>query len=186
MALSYSQPLPLGWLAPDFSLFNTDDQEISRDDFAHYPGLLIIFTCNTCPFAKPTWSLLADLHKQFNKQVAFVAINSHADKTNRLESKLAMKGLLVEERIHFPYLLDFDQKVSQKYQASCTPEFYLFKNEGHQDFLLTYHGRLNDNWRHPELVTDQSLLLAIKKLVANLTPIMDQKPSMGCEIKNPS
>lgn len=182
MTLVQSEPLPIGWVAKDFTLKGSEEKEYSLIDFADKKGLLIVFTCNHCPYAMASWPLIIDLYQQFGQDIGFAAINSN-DAINYPEDSFEqMKIKKVEWKIPFPYLRDETQEIAQAYQAQCTPDLYLFKNENGA-FKLFYHGRVNDNWQNPEQVTEKNLEEAINTLVNDQSPPESQPPSMGCSIK---
>ena len=182
MVLQYSDQLPLGWVAPEFSLTSAMGRLVRLSDFADRPGLLVVFTCNHCPYAQAAWPILVDLHEEFHDQVQFVAINSNDPVQVPEDGIDKMRELIVKMEIEFPYVIDEDKTVANALHAQCTPDLYLFKNNG-QQFELFYHGRVNDNWQHPENVTEHSLLDALRKLTADETPPANQYPSMGCSLK---
>lgn len=182
MALKYSVTMPLGTSAPEFALPATDGKTYSLDSFVGKKGLLVIITCNHCPYAKAAWPLTIDLHKQFGAEVAFVAINSNDAKSYLEDSFGAMKLKAREWGIPFPYLHDESQEVARAYRAQCTPDLYLFKNDG-GTFRLFYHGRVNDNWQDPSKVKEENLKDALERMVRGDEPAGDQPPSMGCSIK---
>ncbi len=183
MALVYSQKLPIGWQALDFSLKDVANEKYSLKKWQYKPGLLIVFTCNHCPYARASWPILVHLYEKYKQNIGFVAINPNDDSVYEQDSVDGMKATIEEYQILFPYLRDDTQAVARKYQAECTPDPYLFKNEGDGDFSLQYHGRINDNWQYPEQVTDHSLDLALARLNSDKEPIATQHPSMGCSIK---
>lgn len=182
MALKYSVPMPLGTPALEFALPATDDKTYSLDSFAGKKGLLMIITCNHCPYANAAWPLTIDLHKQFGAEVAFVAINPNDARAYPEDSFEAMKQKVKELGILFPYLRDESQDVARAYQAQCTPDLYLFKNDG-GTFTLFYHGRVNDNWQDPSKVKEENLKDALERMIRGDEPPKDQPPSMGCSIK---
>lgn len=182
MVVTNSEKIPIGWQAPDFELSDTNHQSYSLSDFDK-PVLVIIFTCNHCPYAQASWPILVDLSKKYKDQVQFVAINANDDSQYHQDSVEGMEKLVKENQVSFPYLRDETQEVAKKYQALCTPDVFVFKNHGQTDFKLDYHGRINDNWQHPELVTEHSLDEAIDRCLNELDPILDQHPSIGCSIK---
>ncbi len=182
MVLLYSEKLPLGWLAPDFSLPATDGRTYSLSSWQDKQGLLIVFTCNHCPYAKAAWPLLIDLYHQFGRDIAFAAINPNDAESYPEDSFSAMQEKAAEWQIPFPYLRDESQEVARAYQAQCTPDVYLFKNDQGQ-FKLFYHGRINDNWQNPAKVKEKNLEQALLRLVQGGEPPVEQPPSMGCSIK---
>ena len=76
MALTQSQKVEIDSSAPDFNLPATNGQNYSLDSFKNAHALVIVFTCNHCPYAKAAWPLLVKLAQEFKeKGVAFIGIN---------------------------------------------------------------------------------------------------------------
>lgn len=182
MISAYSDKLPLGWQAPEFSLTGVDGQEVSLHDFSDYPALLVVFTCNHCPYARAAWPLLVDLYETFGRQVAFVAINANDSTEFPQDDYHGMQQLALEFQVPFPYLHDTQQRVASAFHAQCTPEPFLFANQG-TTWSLFYHGRVNDNWQHPSDVTRHDLRDALLKVLRNDNPPSNQQPALGCSIK---
>lgn len=182
MVLLESVTLIEDWIASDFKLKGTDGKEYSLKDFEEKDGLLIIFTCNHCPYAEASWPVLISLHQEFGDKVNMVAINSNDPVMYPDDDFENMKRLVKEKGIDFSYLVDETQGVAKKYKAQCTPDLYLFKKvEG--KFKLYYHGRINDNWQNPEQVTEENLKEAMQSLIDGKEALKNQLPSMGCSIK---
>ncbi|KKS04896.1 hypothetical protein A2W45_03575 [Candidatus Curtissbacteria bacterium RIFCSPHIGHO2_12_41_11] len=180
MALTQSQKVEIDSSAPDFNLPATNGQNYSLDSFKNAHALVIVFTCNHCPYAKAAWPLLVKLAQEFKeKGVAFVAINPNDDKQYPEDSLEMMKQKVDEWQISFPYLRDETQEVARTYGAVCTPDVFVFN----QNRKLYYHGRINDNWQEPQKVTKGELKDAIDALLMSNPPPTDQHPSMGCSIK---
>jgi len=182
MTLLHSESLPLGWEAPDFKLLGIDEKQYSLADFQNKKGLLVIFTCNHCPYAQAAWPLTLNLYQKYGEQVDFVAINSNESDNYPEDSYANMQELAQEMQLSFPYLHDETQTIAKAYQAQCTPDIYLFELKGGK-FKLYYHGRINDNWQEPEKVTENSLAEALQGLIAGETAPAESAPSMGCSIK---
>lgn len=182
MALVNSKEVEIGWKLPQFSLPSTDGVSVSPSNYLDKKGLLVVFTCNHCPYAKAAWPILQELHKQYGTEVQFLAINSN-DADNYLDDSFeAMKDEARSRNIEFPYLFDETQYIAKDFSAQCTPDSYLFKNTDGV-FSLYYHGRINDNWQDASMVQDNSLEDAIKDLINGNNPSDEFKPSMGCSIK---
>lgn len=182
MALLNSHELPLNWEAPNFELLNTEGEKISLKNFQDKKGLLVVFTCNHCPYAKAAWPLTIELHQKFSNDIGFVAINPNDENTHPEDSFEVMKEKKIEWNIPFDYLRDETQEVARQYKAQCTPDIYLFKNEN-DTFKLFYHGRINDNWQDPSAVQERNLEDAMSALSKGKEPPQNQLPSMGCSIK---
>lgn len=178
--LVYSLQLGMDWEAPDFELPDTAGNLYKLGSLQLKYGILIIFTCNHCPYAKASWPVLIKLYQKYYKRgVDFVAINSNDGRAYPEDSSEEMKKMVSERLIPFPYLRDESQEVAKKYQVQCTPEIYLLdKNR-----KIFYHGRINDNWHDPKKVERQDLADALHRLVVGDKPPVEQFPSMGCSIK---
>lgn len=182
MALLYSEKLTTGWQAPDFRLKDTEEKLRSLSQFTDKEGLLVVFTCNHCPYAKAAWPVIIELYHRYKDRISFVAINPNDERQYPEDSFEQMKKKKKDWRIPFPYLQDETQVVAKLYHAQCTPDPYLFKNEA-GDFKLFYHGRINDNWQNPTNVKEKNLEEAIEFLLQNQSAPANQPPSMGCSIK---
>ena len=181
MAATPSTMLPLGTVAPIFSLPDTDGSRVSLSQFAGSPALLVMFICNHCPFVKHLRTALAQLGRDYGpKGVAIIAISSNDATTYPADSQEKM----VEERrdagYTFPYLYDETQEVAKAFQAACTPDFFLFdKNQ-----RLVYRGQFDDSRPSNGLpVTGKDLLDALDAVLAGQHVSTKQKPSIGCNIK---
>jgi peroxiredoxin len=181
MARTPSTMLELGTSAPDFSLPEpASGKTVNLADFAGRP-LLVVFICNHCPYVLHIAGKLAEIAREFQqKDVEFVAINSN-DVTNYPDdSPDKMPAMSEKFGFTFPYLFDETQEVAKTYRAACTPDFYLFDSE----HRLVYRGQFDDaRPRNDEPVTGADLTDAIKALLANMPPLEEQKPSLGCNIK---
>jgi len=181
MSLLEAQTMPQGTQAPDFTLKDTDGGMKSLADFIDKKGVLIAFTCNHCPYAKAAWPLLIQLHDYYKNSIHFVGINPNDAETYPDDSYDAMKEKKKEWRIPFPYLYDESQEAAHAYNAQCTPDLYLFNTDS--TAKLYYHGRINDNWQHPDMVKEHNLKDALESLINGEAAPNNQPPSMGCSIK---
>lgn len=184
MILLKSTQLPVGeWEAPEFELPGTDGKTYSLSDFSNSKGLVVVFTCNHCPYAKAAWPHFIALADEYKEQkIALVGINPNDEVNYPEDSFEQMKQRVQDWGINFPYLRDESQEVAKAYDAQCTPDVYLFKSKDNK-FVLYYRGRITDNWQEPEKAEKQDLRDAIESLLANSPPPTDQIPSMGCSIK---
>jgi peroxiredoxin len=140
MALTSSTLLPLGTVAPDFKLPDTEGKTISLEDLKGAPALLVAFICNHCPYVKHVHHELARLGKEYQgKGVAVVGISSNDVTTHPDDSPKMMAKEKAEVGYTFPYLYDESQQVALAYKAACTPDFYVFD----KDQKLVYRGQLD-------------------------------------------
>jgi peroxiredoxin len=180
MALLESIKIPLGTVMPDFELKDAFGQSYKSAGLLDQRGLLVVFTCNHCPYALAVWPRVISLAR-YGKgmKVNTVAINPNInpDFPDDAPDKMILK--IKELGIDFPYLVDESQKVADSFKAQCTPDIYLFdKNK-----TLVYHGRIDDNWKEEGLVTREELKEAMNNMAAGRPVNLKQMPSMGCSIK---
>lgn len=181
MARTASTMLPLGTQAPAFSLVNVDGKTVSLGDFQGAPTLLVAFLCNHCPYVKHVAPTFASLAQEYQaKGVAVVAISSNDVANYPADSPEQMVREAEERGYTFPYLYDDTQEVAKAYAAACTPDFYVFD----QDQKLVYRGQLDASRPDSGIpVTGADLRAALDAVLAGKTVPVDQKPSIGCNIK---
>ena len=180
MSLTESEHLQANWKAPDFELFDTTGKLHVLNDLIGPKGLVLVFTCNHCPFAKAIWPRLIDMQVYYKSLgISFVAINPNINPAYPQDSPQNMFNLIQELSLPFPYLVDTNQEVAKLYQAKCTPDIYLIQ----ANKILFYHGQLDDCWKDKNLVSRHDLKENIELLLKNLPAKKDQKPSVGCSIK---
>jgi peroxiredoxin len=181
MARTPSNMVELGSAAPDFALPDTNGRIVSRDDFRQAAALLVMFICNHCPFVKHIRAELARIGKDYQKRgVAIVAINSNDVAKYPDDSPAKMKEEVAAAGYTFPYLFDESQQVAQSFRAACTPDFFLY--DRHHN--LAYRGQLDDSRPGNGVpVTGKDLRAALDSVLKNKPPAIDQKPSIGCNIK---
>lgn len=182
MATADNSDTALGWQAPDFTLPGVDGKDYSMADYVDNKGVLVVFSCNHCPYAIAAWPILMKLHQEFGGDVPFIAINSNDASKYPDDSFENMKVKAEEWGLEFPYLYDQSQQVARSYHAQCTPDSFLFSIEDGTPQLF-YRGRINDNWQEPDKVTKNDLQDAIQLLLDGKEPPSEQVPAMGCSIK---
>lgn len=180
MSLTYSQNIPFGEKAPDFSLPGIDGKTYTLAHFADKKILVIIFMCNHCPYVQACWNRLIALQNEFGTRgVQLVGINAN-NEIHYPDDRFEMMKEFAKKREHnFPYLRDESQEVAKAYGAICTPDIFAY-DEKHE---LAYHGRIDDNWQEPRKVTKRELAEALETLLRGEKPNRDQNPSVGCSIK---
>ncbi len=180
MALTHSKGMPLGTPAPPFALRGVDGETWTLDDFADAVVLVVVFTCNHCPYAQAAEDRLIELQGAYaDRGVRFVAINPNDAERYPEDSFEAMRERAQHKGYVFPYLHDATQEVARAYDAACTPDIFVFDAERR----LTYNGRLDDHWRDPSKVTRQDLRAAIDATLEGKALTFDPAPSIGCSIK---
>ena len=173
--------LPLGTVAPDFNLPDTNGELVSLADFKDEAALVVIFMCNHCPYVIHIRARLAQFARDYaSKNVAIVGINSNDVKNYPDDSPARMKDEVKNAGYIFPYLYDETQAVAKAYHAACTPDIYLF-DRGRR---LVYRGQFDASRPGNGIpVTGKDLRAALDAVLAGKIPSGFQAPSIGCNIK---
>jgi peroxiredoxin len=180
MVLVKSLPITLGTTMPSFTLKDPKGIEFKSDDLCGSKGMLVVFTCNHCPYAIAVWPRLIKLAahaKDFG--IETIAINANIHPHFPEDSAPEMIKKIKEWGIFFPYLVDQKQAVAKSFKAQCTPDIYLFD----ANKSLIYHGRIDDNWHDESTVKKEELKNAIDTYASGKEITSKQNPSVGCSIK---
>jgi peroxiredoxin len=183
MALEQSDStLERGDAAPDFDLTGVDGETYSLSSF-DADALLVVFTCNHCPYAKAKFDLLNDLAA--DPEVAVVGINPNDAEAYPEDSMEQMRAYVDDGRIAYDaYLRDETGDVARAYGAVCTPDPFLFAREG-DTYRLAYHGRLDDALDPEAEASEFYVREAVDAVLAGESVDLDPGPSRGCSIKWP-
>lgn len=181
MALTASTMLPLGTIAPDFSLPDTEGRTVSLADYAGSKAYLVMFICNHCPYVKHVAAELTRLGRDYMPRgVAVLAINANDPLKYPDDSPANMKKEKRAQGYPFPYLFDESQEVARAYAAACTPDFFVFDAAK----KLVYRGQLDDSRPNSgQPVTGKDLRAALDAVLAGKPVSKEQRPSAGCNIK---
>jgi peroxiredoxin len=182
MAKTPSNMVSLGTLAPDFTLYDVISKNNKNlNELRGEKGSVIMFICNHCPYVKHVNKTIVDLANKFNDDgINFIAISSNDVINYPEDSPELMKLNAKEYNFIFPYLYDESQEIAKKYDAACTPDFYLYNNE----LRLIYRGQLDDSRPGNGIeCSGDDLDYAISCLLSNNENDKVQKPSIGCNIK---
>jgi len=170
----------IGDTATDFSLKNVDDTFVSLSDFENAKGYIVIFTCNTCPYAVMYEDRIAQLHNKFSdKGYPVIAINPNDPAVKEGDSYTAMKDRAKEQNIQYPYLFDSGQVVFPQYGATKTPHVFVLD----ADRVVKYIGAIDDNPQDATAVGDKYVEAAIASLDAGNNPDPATTKAIGCSIK---
>ena len=170
--------------AVDFSLKNVDTKTVSLSDYADQKGVILVFTCNPCPFAKAYEQRIIDLHKHYAEAgYPVVAINPNDDDISPDDTFEKMKQRAVEKQYPFPYLKDETQDVYRAYGATRTPHVFLLQNKN-GIFEVAFIGAIDDNAMDPRAVSERYVDQAIRALETGEEPDPAQVKAIGCTIKS--
>ncbi|MCC5921576.1 MAG: thioredoxin family protein [Cyclobacteriaceae bacterium] len=180
---AFAQELKPGDKAPKFTLKNVDNQMVSLDDYKDQKGVILIFTCNHCPFAVAWEDRKIALQNEFAAQgFPVVAINPNDPKKQPEDSFEKMQERVKEIGINYPYLIDETQEIAKAYGATRTPHVYLLENKGGK-FEIAYVGAIDDNHKDAKQVQKTYLADAIYQLAAGKEIANNYTKAVGCTIK---
>ncbi len=182
MARTESNMIPLGTMAPGFTLYDTvSGEELSLFELRGDMATVIFFICNHCPFVvHVNEELVAIANDYEKKKVKCIAISSNDVKNYPDDAPYLMRKMAQELSYPFPYLYDESQEVAISYDAACTPDIFAFD----KNLKLIYRGQLDDSRPGNGLpVTGKDLRHALDCLLEGKTNSEKQKPSIGCNIK---
>ena len=168
--------LPLG----DIKMADISGQDISLNDAKGENGLLVIFSCNTCPWViawEDRYVELAETYK--DKGVGIVAINSNETQFENVDSMEEMQAHAKEQGYNFYYTMDKKSNLARAFGATRTPHIYLFDKKD----KLVYRGAIDDNARKPDKVENTYLADAIDNMLAGSAIDPAATKALGCAIK---
>ena len=182
MSQTPSNMIPLGTEAPNFTLIDTiTDKLLSLKNVKGTKATLVMFICNHCPFVLHINSELVKLGKDYkNNGIGFVAISSNDVENYPQDSPELMKKQAAKLGYPFPYLYDETQEIAKAYDATCTPDFFLFDAK----LQLVYRGQLDNSRPGLDIpVTGRDIRNAIEAIIMENEIDKNQIPSIGCNIK---
>jgi len=179
-----AQPIAVGEAAPGFSLKNIDGKTVSLSDYTNEKGVIVIFSCNPCPYVQAYEERMIQLHQEFGPQgIPVVLINPNDPVAQPADSFEEMKKRADERNYPFPYLVDEGQQIYPAYGASRTPELFLLKNEGNGRFVVAYTGTIDDNYQDESAVEEHYAANAVRALLEGKDPDPATTKAIGCGIK---
>jgi peroxiredoxin len=171
--------LALGTEAPQFELPGVDGREHSLDDYAKADLLVLIQSCNHCPYVQAWESRMVELQRELGGQgVRIVAVNSNDAGSHPEDSFDEMSARAEREGFNFDYLYDEPQAVARELGSERTPEVFVFD----RDRRLRYHGAIDDS-RDETAVSERYLRDALEALLAGREPPFTETPAVGCTVK---
>nr|WP_294908980.1 redoxin family protein [uncultured Lacibacter sp.] len=158
-------------------------KEYSFSDVKKKNGLLVVFSCNTCPWVVKNQQVAADGYGYaLSKEVGVIVLNSNETSRGGDDSQESMKEYAKAQNYKYPYVIDDNSAMADAFGARVTPECYLFD----KDMKLVYHGAITDNPKTPSESTRDHLKVAIDEMVGGKDVSMKTSKAMGCGIKRKS
>ena len=178
-----AQGYQVGDVATDFRLLNVDGNYLSMSDYEDIRGVILIFSCNHCPFVVAYEDRMIELHNEYApKGFPVLAINPNDTIAEPRDSFTKMIERAQEKNFPFDYVIDADQEIYPQYGATHTPHVFLLEKVG-DEFIVAYIGAIDDNARDASAVEERYLANAIDALLAGepINPTVTR--AIGCTIK---
>ncbi|NBC57281.1 MAG: redoxin domain-containing protein [Bacteroidetes bacterium] len=173
----------IGDAATDFELENIDGSMVSLSDYQDAKGFIVIFTCNTCPYAVANEDRIIALDQKYkSKGYPVIAINPNDPKAQPDDTMKKMQAKAKVKGFTFPYLQDKGQKIYPQYGAKKTPHTYVLQKEGEQ-YIVEYIGAIDDSSRDASAVKEKYVENAIDALLNGEKPEIKTTKAIGCSIK---
>lgn len=169
-----------GDTATDFKLKSVDGKFYSMADYKDAKGFIVVFTCNTCPFAVKYEDRINDLAKKYkSKGYILLAINPNDPIAQPDDTFEFMQKKAKDKKFAFPYLVDEGQKIYPQYGATKTPHVFLLD----KNHVVKYIGAIDDNSDDASAVKEKYLENAIAALENGQAPMPETTKAIGCSIK---
>lgn len=173
----------IGDIATDFKLKNIDGKMVSLSDYENAKGFIVIFTCNTCPYAVAYEDRIVDLDKTYAEKgypvIAIMPNNTDVKPGDKME---AMQARAKAKGFTFPYLIDEGQKIYPQYGATKTPHVYLLERTTKGN-VVRYIGAIDDNYKDASKVTTKYVEDAVEALLEGDEVTTKETRAVGCSIK---
>ena len=177
-----NDPLPLGSPIPkpETKMKDISGKEVALKDAKTSKGLLVMFSCNTCPYVIKNQSRTNEACKYAADNGIGVAIlNSNEAKRGDDDSYEDMKSYAKGQGYNWYYLVDNNSALADAFGANRTPECFLFDGSG----KLVYHGAIDDNPNDESAVSRKHLKVAMDEMNAGKEISVKESRSVGCTIK---
>lgn len=173
----------VGDVVSDFSLKNVDNKNVSLAQYPAAKGFIVVFTCNTCPFAMKYESRVEQLNKEYSsKGYPVIAISSNDTQAKPGDSFEEMQKKAKAEGFTFPYLYDESQAVAKQFGATNTPHVYVVSKEGGK-LVVKYIGAIDNNADDASKADKKYVAEAINSLLEGKSPAVTATKAIGCGIK---
>ena len=182
LAFTAGDPLPIGSNMPkaDVKMKDISGKEVAMQDAKKDNGILVMFSCNTCPYVvKNQERTLAISKYATEKKVGVIILNSNEAQRGADDSYSAMQAYGKEQGYKWNYVVDKNNQVADAFGANRTPECFLFD----KNLKLVYHGAIDDSPSDESAIKRIHLKEAINEMAAGKEVTVKESRSVGCSIK---
>ena len=179
---SGTDPLPIGSAIPkaDLKVKDVSGKLLSLSDIKTGTGLLVMFSCNTCPYVIKNQDRTRDIGAYAkSKNLGFIVLNSNEGNRESQDSYSAMQQYATDQQYNWPYAVDYNNVLADAFGATRTPECFLFDSNAR----LVYHGAIDDSPADPSKIQRTHLKEAINEILSGKDVTVKQSRSVGCSIK---
>lgn len=182
---AWSQGYAPGDILENFTLRSTDNHQVSLQDYASAKGIIVVFTCNHCPFSQLYENRIIRLAKNYTpKGLPLIAINPNDSAQVPEDSFMEMVKAARRKKYPFPYLHDPTQQVARRFGASRTPHVFVARNVGGK-FQLVFKGAIDND---PEQTKGSSAERYVEQVAEAILAGKEEVPykeakAVGCTIK---
>ncbi len=184
-AFKITSVLPLGSALPkgEVTMKDIREEDISMKDAARKNGLLVMFTCNTCPYVVKNQERTRAICKYaLQNNIGVILLNSNEGDRDGGNSFAAMRQYAKTQNYEWYYVVDKNNEIADAFGANRTPENFLFD----KNLKLVYHGAIDNNPSDAGRVTRQHLKEAINDILSGKEIVVKESRSMGCTINRKS
>ncbi|MCS7073738.1 MAG: thioredoxin family protein [Bacteroidia bacterium] len=171
-----------------FALQNTKSELVSLEKLCQsnqIKGVIIIFTCNHCPYSKAYEDRIIAIDKKYSPLgFPVLAINPNdpisypEDNFENMQKRAAEKGFT------FHYLWDETQEIAKQFGATKTPHVYILsKSNQNSELKVEYIGAIDDNSENSAKVKEKYVEKAVDALLKGKKPNPNFTKAIGCSIK---
>lgn len=174
--------MPIGADMPktDVKMKDISGKEITLKDAVKKNGLLVMFSCNTCPYVIKNQQRTNEAGNYATaKNIGFILVNSNEGQRSDEDSYAAMQQYAKKQGYKWNYVVDENSVLADAFGAKKTPECYLFNSDG----KLVYHGAIDDNPSDESSVNRKHLKEAMDQLLKGEDISVKTSKSVGCSIK---
>ncbi len=169
-----------GAVLTDMKMLDVSGEKVSINDVKKENGVLVLFSCNGCPFVHGWESRYPGIKEWADKNgVGMIVLNSNHRNRDAGDSYEAMQKRAEEKRYNFYYVVDEESKIANAFGGQVTPHAFLFNG----NMELVYKGAIDDSYESPDGVKEAYLKNAIGSLASNESIAVSETKPVGCGIK---
>jgi thioredoxin-related protein len=177
-----TEPITIGADLPkaDVKMQDVSGKMISIKDAAKANGVLVMFSCNTCPYVLKNQDRTVEIAAYaLQKDLGVIVLNSNEAYRTKDDSFDAMKAYAKDQKYNWSYVVDKNHEIADAFGANRTPEVFMFD----KNMKLVYHGAIDDNPSDATAVKRSHLKMAINELTEGKEIAVKESKSVGCTIK---